>query len=331
MAQERTARDDGGTLSMTTAPRAITLVAVAVTSLVLSLIPVGAGGATPLTALTAPAAPVIVGAYDFPEGQIMAQLYAGVLRAAGQPARIVTVDSREEMGPKLRSGAVQLVPEYLGSVAEYLNVRANGPAAAPVASNSLGTTVKRARALAKAVGLSVLTPSRAQNVNAFAVTSAFATANGLATLSDLARWSQVNQLRLGGPPECPERRFCQPGLERVYGMRIAEFVPTDTGGPLTRAAIDTGAVDVGVLFSTDGAVADLDFTVLADDRRLQNVDNLAPVIRASARTPVVIAALKRLSAVLTTGDLVLMNKAVDLDRRSPARVAAAYLAAKGLD
>lgn len=316
---------------MATVSRSVMLAAVAVTSLLLGAHPVGAVPAAPLSAVAAPTAPVVIGAYDFPEGQIMAQLYAGVLRAAGQRATILTVDSREEMGPRLRAGTVQLVPEYLGSVAEYLNASANGPDAVLVGSNSRAKTLKRARALAKTVGLSVLTPSRAQNVNAFAVTSAFATANGLATLSDLAVWSQVNPLRLGGPPECPDRPFCQPGLERVYGMRIAEFVPTDTGGPLTRAAIDTGAVDVGVLFSTDGSVADLGFTVLADDRRLQNVDNLVPVIRADDRTPVIVDALNRLSAVLTTRDVVLMNKAVDIDRRSPARVAAAFLAAKGLN
>ncbi len=316
---------------MATVSRSVMLAAVAVTSLLLGAHPVGAVPAAPLSAVAAPTAPVVIGAYDFPEGQIMAQLYAGVLRAAGQRATILTVDSREEIGPRLRSGTVQLVPEYLGSVAEYLNANANGPDAVLVGSNSRAKTLKRARALAKTVGLSVLTPSRAQNVNAFAVTSAFATANGLATLSDLAVWSQVNPLRLGGPPECPDRPFCQPGLERVYGMRIAEFVPTDTGGPLTRAAIDTGAVDVGVLFSTDGSVADLGFTVLADDRRLQNVDNLVPVIRADDRTPVIVDALNRLSAVLTTRDVVLMNKAVDIDRRSPARVAAAFLTAKGLD
>jgi osmoprotectant transport system substrate-binding protein len=307
------------------------LAAIVVTGLLLGLVPAGAGAAAPTSAAGAPATHVVIGAYDFPEGQIMAHLYAGVLRAAGQRATIVTVDSREEMGPKLRSGKVQLVPEYLGSLAEYLNANENGADAAAIGSNSRARTLKRARALAEEVGLSVLAPSRAQNVNAFAVTSAFAAANGLTTLSDLAIWSQVNPLRLGGPPECPVRPFCQPGLERVYGMRVSEFVPTDAGGPLTRAAIDTGAVDVGVLFSTDGSVADLGFTVLADDRRLQNVDNLVPVIRTTDRTPVVVAALNRLSAVLTTRDVVLMNKAVDIDRRSPARVAAAFLAAKGLD
>jgi osmoprotectant transport system substrate-binding protein len=274
--------------------------------------------------------PMVVGAYDFPEGRIMAELYAGVLRHAGQPARVVTVRNREEMGPRLRAGSVQVVPEYLGSFAEYLNVRANGPDARPVGSNDRARPLGKARALGSPVGLSVLTPARAQNVNAFAVRAAFAAENGVETLSDLAAWSQTHPLRLAGPPECPRRPFCLPGLERVYGMRVAQFVATDTAGPLTRAAIDTGAVDVGVLFSTDGSVADLGFIVLRDDRRLQNVDNLVPVIRRDARNPMVVAALNRLSAVLTTGDLVLMNKAVALDRRSPRRVAAEYLAARGL-
>jgi osmoprotectant transport system substrate-binding protein len=304
------------------------LAAIAVTGLGLTAVP--AGAAAPLASPAAPAAPLVIGAYGFAESQILGELYAGVLRKAGQDVTIVTVGTRESMGPKLRSGKVQIVPEYIGSLAEYLNQRANGPTAVPVASNSLATTTRKARALAKAVGLSLLTPARAQNVNAFAVRSSFANENGISSLTDLARWSQSNDLRLAGPPECPERPFCQAGLERVYGLRVAQFVETDAGGPLTRQALTTGAADVGVIFSTDGSVVDLGLTVLADDLRLQNVDNLVPVMLANARTPAVVKALNRLSAVLTTEDLVLLNKAVDLDRRSPKRVAAAYLAAKGL-
>jgi len=304
------------------------LAAIAVTGLGLPAVP--AGAVAPLASPAAPAAPLVIGAYGFAESQILGELYAGVLRKAGQDVTIVTVGTRESMGPKLRSGKVQIVPEYIGSLAEYLNQRANGPTAVPVASNSLATTTRKARALAKAVGLSLLTPARAQNVNAFAVRSSFANENGISSLTDLARWSQSNDLRLAGPPECPERPFCQAGLERVYGLRVAQFVETDAGGPLTRQALTTGAADVGVIFSTDGSVVDLGLTVLADDLRLQNVDNLVPVMLANARTPAVVKALNRLSAALTTEDLVLLNKAVDLDRRSPKRVAAAYLAAKGL-
>ena len=71
-------------------------------------------------------APIVIGAYDFPEGLVMAELYAGVIRGAGLRATIVPVANREEMGPKLRAGKVQVVPEYLGSLAEYLNVSGEG-------------------------------------------------------------------------------------------------------------------------------------------------------------------------------------------------------------
>ena len=77
-------------------------------------------------------------------------------------------------------------------------------------------------------------------------------------------------------------------------------------------------------------MAELGLTVLKDDRCLQNVDNLVSVMLTSARTTAVAKALHRLSAVLTTEDLVLLNKAVGLDRRTPIRAAAAYLSAKRL-
>lgn len=311
--------------------RRLSMVLGALVAVVLMAAPAGAPALGQPASPQAKAAPIVIGAYDFPEGLVMAELYAGVLRGAGLRATIVPVANREEMGPRLRAGKVQVVPEYLGSLAEYLNVRENGADAAPVASSSLTRTLRKARSLAGADGLTILRPARAQNVNAFAVTRDFSVANGISSLSDLARWSQSNALSLGGPPECPERRFCLPGLERVYGMRVAEFIETDAGGPLTRQAIDTGAVDVGVLFSTDGSVAELGFIVLKDDRRLQNVDNLVPVVLSGATSPKAVAALNRLSAVLTTEDLLQLNKAVDLDRVAPKRAAAAYLAAKGLD
>jgi osmoprotectant transport system substrate-binding protein len=104
----------------------------------------------------------------------------------------------------------------------------------------------------------------------------------------------------------------------------------DAGGPLTKSALDQGSIDVGLVFSSDGSVADLDFVVLDDDKGLQNVDNLVPAVLTSAATPEVVAALNSLSAVLTTDDLVKMNAAVDIDRGVVADVAAAFLAQKGI-
>ena len=222
--------------------------------------------------------PITIGAFNFTESQILAELYAGVLRKAGVEVSITQSTNREVLQPALAAGEVQVVPEYLGTLTEFLNVKVNGPDAPSVANNNVERTLAAARELAEPLGITLLEPSPAEDVNAFAVTADFAAANSIATLSDLAAWSQGNDLRLGGPPECPQRPFCQLGLESAYGMTIAEFSPLDAGGPLTKTALSQGSIDVGLVFSSDGSVEDLDLVVLEDDLGLQNVDNIVPAL-----------------------------------------------------
>ena len=75
-------------------------------------------------------------------------------------------------------------------------------------------------------------------------------------------------LKLGGPPECPERPFCLLGLQDTYGLQFAEFVPLDAGGPLTVTALTGGQVDVGLLFTSDPAIATNNFVLLEDDKQV---------------------------------------------------------------
>lgn len=223
-----------------------------------------------------------------------------------------------------------MVPEYLGTFTEFLNIKENGPDAPPLASGDLDATFEQAKILADRVGITVLTPSPAADQNAIAVRGDFARDNNLTSLSDLAALSDTTDIRLGGPPECPQRPFCQPGLEGTYGLTIAEFVPLDAGGPLSKEALSQGAIDVSLIFSSDGGVAANDFVVLADDLKLQQVDNIVPAVLSSVVTPELTEILNAVSAAMTTDDLIEMNKAVDLDRRKASEVAAEFLAAKGL-
>lgn len=273
---------------------------------------------------------ITVGAFNFTESQILAQLYTGVLTEAGYNASVLDSTNREVLQPALESGEVQVVPEYLGTFTEFLNRKVNGPEVAPVASGDVAATYAEAQTLAEPLGITVLTPSPAADQNAFAVTRAFAEENNITSLSDLAAWSQLNPLILGGPPECPERPFCQPGLEGTYGIVVDEFSPLDAGGPLTKQALAQGAITLGLVFSSDGAVADLDLVVLEDDLKLQQVDNIIPAVLTSAVTSALTDALNALSAAMTTDDLIAMNKAVDIDRQTPAEVARAFLIEKGL-
>lgn len=199
---------------------------------------------------------LVVGAANFSESQILANLYAIALEGAGFDAEVKPVTNREVYGPALERGELTVFPEYVGTYTEYLNKKKNGPEAPAVASGDLDATVEALRPLAREVGLTVLEPSEAADQNAFAVTREFAEENDLRALSDLADYE--GELVLGGPPECPERPFCQPGLEETYGIEFDDFVSLDAGGPLTKTALKQGRIQVGLVFSSDGSLATLE-------------------------------------------------------------------------
>ncbi|MGV8967266.1 MAG: glycine betaine ABC transporter substrate-binding protein [Cellulomonas sp.] len=196
---------------------------------------------------------VVVGAGNFSESATLAELYAGVLRAAGYDASTQTIGNRETYAPALESGDLTIVPEYVGTFTEFLNKAANGADATAAASSDLDATMAKLTTLGEAAGLAFGTPAAAQDQNAFAVTTAFAKKYDVATLSELA--AVCGGLQLGGPPECPERPFCQPGLEETYALDFAGFTSLDAGGPLTKSALTQGTIAVGLVFSSDAALA----------------------------------------------------------------------------
>ena len=144
----------------------------------------------------------------------------------------------------------------------------------------------------------------------------------LRTISDLAR--VAGRLTFGGPPECPERLYCLPGLRLIYRLRFREFVPLDAGGPLTRQALAAGDISVALLFTTDPAIQARHLVVLADDRGLQPAENVVPVLRRATADrfgPGLVAALNTLSAALSTAALAALDAQVELDGRAPPAVA----------
>jgi osmoprotectant transport system substrate-binding protein len=200
--------------------------------------------------------PIVVGAGNFTESTILANAYAGVLDAAGFDASVREVGNRDLYLPALISGTdLQVFPEYLATVTEALNAQLNGANPTPIASADAQATRDGLQPLADQVGLTFGTPSEAANQNAFAVTQEFADGLGVTTLSQLADACGDGSLLLGGPAECPTRRFCQAGLEERYGLTFGEFREFDAGGPLTKAAIQQGEVSMGLVFSSDAALA----------------------------------------------------------------------------
>jgi osmoprotectant transport system substrate-binding protein len=147
----------------------------------------------------------------------------------------------------LESNQVQVVLGYAASLTTYL---AEKTKSSLQPSQNITQTIAVLKQLATPRGLTILNPSTATDQNAYAVTRATATAYGLKTLSDLAA-KCPGGVTLGGPANCPQRPQCQPGLEQLYGLKITGFTALDNDGPLTRTALKTGKVLLGVVFSSD--------------------------------------------------------------------------------
>ena len=285
------------------------------------------------TSSNRPAAPapggraaITVGSFNFPESVVLAYLYADVLAAKGYPVRVLPdLGPRELVDAALMVGLVQVVPEYTGSALQFVSL------GRVTATASVTTT---ASALARSMaGRALVTgrPAAAQDGNAIVVTAATAARYRLRTISDLAKVAR--RLVFGGPPECVERAYCLPGLKLVYGLRFREFVPLDSGGPLTRQALVAGDVSAALLFTTDPAIPAQHLVVLADDRGLQPAENVVPVLRRATVDRFgagVLAALNALSARLSTATLTGLDAQVELDGRPPRAVAERWLRAQGL-
>jgi osmoprotectant transport system substrate-binding protein len=198
---------------------------------------------------------VKIGAANFSESQTLANIYADVLKSAGYQTSVQTIGNRELYLAALEKGEIDIVPEYAGTLTEFLNKKVNGPNAPTKASSDLDATVTALTALGQKAGLKFGKPAQAADQNAFAVRKAFADKNGLKTLSDVAAKCNGGNLVLGGPAECKTRPFCEPGLESKYGIKFTGFKTLDTGGPLTKTALKTGKVDMGLVFSSDGSLS----------------------------------------------------------------------------
>ena len=143
----------------------------------------------------------------------------------------------------------------------------------------------------------------------------------------------ASTLILGAAPECPQRPFCALGFKETYGIEFKEFKPLDSGGPLTVAAVKGGDVQVGVLYTSDPAIAVNGFVLLEDDKQLQLADNLIPVVRQEVldadTDDILERVLNDIMAKLTQAELTTLNKLVVVDGQAAADVAKAWLETNG--
>ena len=266
---------------------------------------------------------VTVGSTNFDEQEIVASMYAAVLEEAGYDVeRRFQLGAREIVLPALENGDIDLYPEYVGTALEFLN------GGAGEASPDTEETTEKLREAFAEKGVEVLEPAPAQDKNGLVVTPETAQEHDLTTVSDLE--PVAGDLVFGGPPECPERPLCLQGYEEVYGLEFAEFRPLDAGGPVTTAALENGDIDVALMFTTDGLIAEKEWVLLEEDEELQPAENIVPVIREEVLNDEITSLLNEVSAQLTTEEVTELVRQVRVDAQDPADVAEQWLSDNGL-
>lgn len=264
---------------------------------------------------------VVVGSTNFAEQELVAEMYSQVLADAGYSVnKRFQLGSREVVFPALQGGEIDVTPEYIGTLLEFINGGA-GEATSDV-DETLGLLTDQLPD-----GVTMLEPSEAQDSNALAVTRETADDLKLSAVSDLE--GEAGDMVLGGPPECPQRPLCLPGYEETYGLSFENFQALDAGGPLTTEALNSGEIDVGLVFSTQGAIVANDWVVLEDDEGLQPAENITPAVREEILNGEVEELVNSVSATLTTENVTDMNAQME-EGGSPADVAAAFLQEQGL-
>ena len=98
------------------------------------------------------------------------------------------------------------------------------------------------------------------------------------------------------------------------------------------AALEGGEIDVGLLFTSDGTIAAKGFVLLEDDKSLQSVENLVPVIRTAVLDEYdsdLPDLLNDISAKITTAELSELNKRFTLDAEDADALAKEWLSDNG--
>ena len=264
---------------------------------------------------------VVVGSANFPEAELLAQIYSLALQAKGvKVTEKFNIGAREVYYPEVESGAITIMPEYNGALLST-----------SVDKNSTAATTSEVDAALKAklpASLEILNPSAAQDKDSVTVTQAFAAKNHLTSIADLK--SIAGTMVIGGPPEFKTRTDGLVGLKKNYGLVFKSFSPLDESGPITFKALTEGKVQAADVFTTSPQIITDHLVALADPKFNFAAQNVVPLVYKKGVNSTIVSTLNAISAKLTTASLLAMDKELSINHESYQAVATAWLKQEGL-
>ncbi|GAA1302943.1 ABC transporter substrate-binding protein [Saccharothrix xinjiangensis] len=253
---------------------------------------------------------VVVGSADFTENKILAEIYAGALRATGATVSVKAgIGARELVVKALQDKSLGVVPEYSGNLLNYFD------------KTNTTTESEEVYAALKAKtpsGLEVLAQSPAEDKDVLVVTKETADA-GVKSIADLG----AGKYALGAAGEWAQR--WETKVDELYGVTFTEIKTTDAGGPVTVDALKNGEVQVANLYTTSADIEANGFVQLEDPKTMYPAQNVVPLLRSDAVDAKGKEALDKVSAALTTEILADLVKQADVDKKTIANVAADFL------
>ena len=263
----------------------------------------------------------------FPEAVLVAAMYDELLTEAGYTTSVKLVDTRDVYMQTFPDD-IDVVPEYVGGIVDFLNTTQNGADAEPLTTSDAEESISAAEDLLTEQGITLLEPSEATDTNAFFVTQEFSESEGVTSLSDLEGMS----VTLAAAPDCEGRTDCAGGLTDVYGIDIEEVLPLGFASDATYQSVLDGESELGLTSTTDGTLEAQGLVLLEDDQEIQPAQNLVPAVSTEflEEHPDVEDTLNELMSALTTEKLTELNGRVAVDREQPEDVARDFLVEEGL-
>jgi len=257
-----------------------------------------------LMANTTNAEPLRVGSKRFTESYILGEI---IVRTAGDAVHRPGLGNTGILYAALKSGSIDLYPEYTGTIAKEILKLDGSPDLAQLN-----------RALAP-LGFGVAAPLGFNNSYALAMREERAQKLGIRSLSDLARQAD---LKLGLSQEFIGRADGWPGLKAAYAIPFAAPSGLDHG--LAYEAIAAGRIDVMDIYTTDAKIERFQLRVLEDDRKFFPRYDAVLLYRLDVpqRFPDAWAKLQKLERRIDEKTMIRLNAAAELQGRSFAEAAA---------
>ena len=262
---------------------------------------------------------VVVGCQQYYSNEIIAELYAQAIEAAGLTVdRQYQIGQREAYLPELESGAIAVMPEYGGNLLQYY------------VQDTTATDSASIQAALKEVlpeGLTVLNPAQATDQDSYTVTRATADRYSLTSIGDLTALGRT--VTVAANSEFATRPYGPDGLKEVYGVDATVTPVEDSGGPLTVGALVDGTVDAADIYTSNPVIEDNDLVVLEDPENLVLPQNVTPLV-AGSLDQAAVAAINAVNAVLTTDELRALNARSTQEKLKSSEIASDWLTEKGL-